>query len=145
MKEVLCGRGRALVLPATAAWETQHVHGGMSLPVSAAWLAVQLVLTLHPIFTQTHTQTYVRTYVNTQFLRLRIYADSVDWMTDTIWFLVFKGRSGNVCFLSSRLILFTVIMTRVGRQGFPLQPVISSLAFLKITFQKVFDIRCYSI
>lgn len=36
MKEVLCGRGRALVLPATAAGETQHVHGGMSLPLSAA-------------------------------------------------------------------------------------------------------------
>lgn len=88
MKEVLCGRGRALVLPAAAAGETQHVHGGMcALPVSAAWLAVQLVLTLHPISTQTHT--HKRTYVNTQLLRLLIYADSVDWMTDQIsgfWF-----------------------------------------------------------
>lgn len=99
MKEVLCGRGRALVLPAAAAGETQHVHGGMSLPVSAAWLAVQLVLTLHPKSTQTHT--HRRTYVNTQLLRLLIYADSVDRMTDQIWFLVLEGRSGNVCFLSS--------------------------------------------
>lgn len=116
-----------------------------NVPPCVCCLTCCPISTDSPPHIHTNTHTDVRTYVNTQFLRLRIYADSVDWVTDTIWFLVFKGRSGNVCFLSSRLILFTVIMTRVGRQGFPLQPVISSLAFLKITFQKVFDIRCYSI
>lgn len=43
-----------------------------------------------PPHIHTNTHTDVRTYVNTQLLRLLIYADSVDWMTDKIWCLVFE-------------------------------------------------------